>query len=178
MIARNLVAGALGAVLCLPGGAQANNINENAAWQFETSADKVNKAYLEDMRQKRRNGYYAAPVYNTYIDRQYNCSVSSSAVGNTASSTAIGNSPSTTGHSSVATGNDNTTTTNSGFGSGSGSTSANQGNSGDVDAGASGNQSNSVRGSHQQALNTDQVNSGNQDASVTGATACQYGALN
>jgi hypothetical protein len=51
-------------------------------------------------------------------------------------------------------------------------------NSGSVDADASGRISTSVRGDNQQALNTDQNNSGDQYASVTGSTACQYGVLN
>lgn len=173
-----LISGALAALIFFPAGASANNVGENVAWQFDTSADKVNKAYLEEMRQKRRNGYYSAPVYNTYIDRQYNCSVSASAVGNSSSSNAVANSPSTSGHSSAATGNNNSTTTSSGYGSGSGSISGEQQNSGAVTADTSGDQSTSVRGDNHQALNTVQTNSGDQTASVSGSTACQYGALN
>lgn len=173
-----IISGALVAAMLLPSAAFAQSVSENTNWQFDTSADKVNKAYLEDMRQRRRNGYYSPPVNNTYIDRQYNCSVSASAVGNSSSSSAVANSPSTSGHSSAATGNDNSTTTSSGYGSGSGSTSADQNNSGSVDANTSGDQSTSVRGDNQQALNTDQTNSGDQTASVAGSTACQYGALN
>jgi hypothetical protein len=47
-----------------------------------------------------------------------------------------------------------------------------------VKASTSGSTSTSVRGDNQQALNTDQTNSGNQTASVSGSTACQYGVLN
>lgn len=92
------------AALSIPTAAIANNLGENAGWQFSTTADKVNMAYLEDLRQKNLNGYYAAPVYTTNIARQYNCSIASTATGNQASNSTVGNSPSTTGHSSSATG--------------------------------------------------------------------------
>ncbi|MBB3862727.1 hypothetical protein GGQ88_004029 [Novosphingobium hassiacum] len=159
--------------------ASGNNVGENAGWQFQTTADQVNKAYLEDMRQKKKNGYYAAPVYNTNIDKQYNCSVTSTATGNQSASTATGNSPSTTGHSASSTGNTGTTElTSSSLLPASANNSSDQSNSGSVSAGVDGNISTSVRGDTFQTLNTDQTNSGNQLASVTGATACQYGALN
>ena len=173
-----IISGVVVAVLFLPSTVLANNLGENPGWQFQSSADKVNRAYLEDLRQKKQNGAYAAPVYNTYIDRQYNCSVAASAVGNSASSNAVANSPSTSGHSSTSTGNANSTSSESGYGSGSSSNSADQSNSGSVSAGTSGGISTSVRGDNQQALNTDQNNSGDQTASVSGSTACQYGALN
>ncbi|TNE45383.1 MAG: hypothetical protein EP321_11320 [Sphingomonadales bacterium] len=176
MSMRHLIAGMAVAALGVPP-AFANNIGENVGWQFETTADKVNRAYLEDLRQKKKNGYYAAPVYNTYIDTQYNCSVSATATGNQSSSSAVGNSPSTTGHSASSTGNSDTISSSSGSDSSNWVTSG-QSNSGDVDADASGDISTSVRGDVYQALNTDQQNSGDQLASVTGATACQFGALN
>jgi hypothetical protein len=47
-----------------------------------------------------------------------------------------------------------------------------------VRADTSGRVSTSVHGDNQQALNTEQTNSGNQTASVSGSTACQYGILN
>ena len=172
------LAGAICAALLVSAPASANNVGENGAWQFDTSADKVNKAYLEELRQKQRNGFYAAPVYTTNIERQYNCSVSATATGNSASSSSVANSPSTTGHSPQSTGNANSNSTNSADGSGSSSTVANQLNSGSVGSNASGHLSTSVRGNNHQALNTDQVNSGDQSASVAGSTACQYGALN
>lgn len=172
------VSGAIVAAFLLPTSAVANNLNENVGWQFQTTADKVNRAYLEDMRQKRENGYYAPPQYYTTIERQYNCSVTADATGNANSSTAIANSPSTSGHSSTSTGNANSTSSASGYGSGDSSNSADQSNTGSVDADTSGSISTSVRGDNQQALNTDQNNSGDQHATVNGSTACQYGALN
>lgn len=157
--------------------AVANGVGENIAWQFETTADKVNRAYLEDLRQKRRNGYYAAPVYNTYIDRQYNCSVSATATGNQSSSNAVGNSPSTAGHSAIGTGN-NSEVRSGLAGRGSGLLDSTQTNSGNVAAHAHGSIHTSVRGDTYQALNTEQQNSGDQTANVTGSTACQFDAIN
>jgi hypothetical protein len=152
----------------------ANNVGENAAWQFQTPADRAALMYLEEVRQRGINGYYSAPVYNTYIDDQYNCSVNSTATGNDSASNAVANSPSTTGHNTDATGNQNDTTYAAG-GPGDGSTdTTTQGNSGAVAAGSSGSMSTSVRGDNFQALNTRQTNSGNQTSTINGSSACQY----
>jgi len=173
-----IISGALVAALLIPASAVANNVGENVGWQFQTTADKVNRAYLEDMRQKRQNGYYAPPQYNTTIERQYNCSVTADATGNANSSTAMANSPSTAGHSSTSTGNANSNSTSSGYGLGDSSNTSDQSNTGSVNADTSGRISTSVRGDNQQAINTDQNNSGDQYATVNGSTACQYGVLN
>lgn len=154
----------------------ANNVGENAAWQFNTPADRAALMYLEEVRQRGINGYYSAPIYNTYIDDQYNCSVNSTATGNESSSNAVANSPSTAGHNTDATGNQNDTTYAAG-GPGDGSTdTTTQGNSGAVAAGSSGSMSTSVRGDNFQALNTRQTNSGNQTSTINGSSACQYAA--
>ena len=166
------------ALVLVPAAALANNVGENTAWQFETTADKANKAFIEDMRQKRQSGYYAAPVYNTYIDRQYNCSVSSLAAGNQSTSTAIGNSPSTTGNSASSVGNSDTSQLTPGYGTAASSITGTQGNSGSVESEVSGNISSSVRGDTSQALNNTQDNTGAQTASVTSSNACQFGPLN
>lgn len=152
----------------------ANNISENSAWQFETMTDKANRAFIEDMRQKKQSGYYASPVYNTYIDRQYNCAVSSVATGNQATSNAVGNSPTASGHSVSSTGNTDTASLDPGSGALNSTMTNNQLNRGEVEAEASGEIETSVRGDTYQALNTDQQNSGTQTASVTDATACSF----
>lgn len=167
---------AIAAALLATSPASANGVGENFAWQFATTTDKVNRAFLEELRLKHGSGFYDAPIYNTNIERQYNCSVTATATGNLSSSDAVANSPSTGGHSSQATGNANSNTTSSG--DGSSSNSAEQANSGSVGSSTSGRISTSVRGDNFQALNTDQNNSGDQSASVSGSTACQYGALN
>ena len=158
--------------------ALANNAGENYAWQFQTTVDKVNRAYLEDLRLKKQAGYYAAPVYNTIIDRQYNCSVSSLATGNDSVSNAVGNSPTASGHRVTSTGNADTTDLQQGSSSANSSVSTIQGNDGKIQAGASGEIETFVRGDTYQALNTDQVNSGDQSASVSGSDACHFGIAN
>src|SRR4051812_13991743 len=92
----------------------ANNYGESLAWQFLTTADKVNQAIIQDLIQKRKHGMYAAPVYNTTIEKQFNCTVQSSAIGNNGTNTMVGNSPTTSGAVSNATGNNNSTDVHSG----------------------------------------------------------------
>lgn len=138
--------------------ALANNVGENPGWQFETSADKVNQAYLEDLRQKKASGYYAAPIYNTFIDHQYNCAVTSTATGNQDTNSTLANTPTASGNSSSATGNANTSTTESGFGTGAINGSSTQSNTGEVESGASGNiRSSASDNTTWQALNSDQM---------------------
>lgn len=154
----------------------ANNVGENVAWQFQTAAERAALMYLEEVRQRALGGFYSAPTFNTYINDQYNCAVNSTATGNESASNSVANSPNTGGHGTSATGNVNDTTYDAG-GPGDGSTgTSTQGNSGAVSAGASGSTSSSVRGDNFQALNTDQVNSGNQSATVNGSSACQFAA--
>ncbi len=152
--------------------AAANNVAENHAWQFDTSADKVNKAAVLDMIEKKRNGYYAPPVYITNIDRQYNCSVSATATGNQGTNTNIANAPTTSGPSSSAVGNNNETDVDGWHASSD--VASDQGNSGDVGSSVRGSVSTRVSGSPDQALNSTQTNSGDQSASVGGSTACQF----
>ena len=155
--------------------AQANNYGESRAWQFRTSADRVNLAAIADLIEKRRSGYYQAPVYNSTIERQYNCGITSTATGNSDSQTALANSPSLTGASSFANGNVSDTDVASGSGASAGT---DQGNSGDVSARVHGSTSAHVSGSATQALNSTQTNGGNQSAGVSDSTACLFGALN
>lgn len=168
------------AVLILQGSecAYANNVGENGAWQFQTSGDKVNKAVLEDMRLKRSSNYYSAPVYNTTIDKQFNCSVNSVAAGSQGTSTAVGNSPNLTGSASSATGNADTTYSDPGIGGQSGAINGTQSNSGAVGAGATGDVNSAVSGGSYQTLNSNQQNTGNQTSAVAGSSACQFGPLN
>lgn len=156
--------------------ALANGVGENIAWQFETSADQATQIYQEELRQRRLNGYYSAPVYNTAIENQYNCSVNSTATGNLSSTNAVANSPSSSGHAADSTGNQNDTTSSSGNLASAGSNSNGQENEGEITSTVRGDMSTSVRGDNFQALNTDQVNSGNQDSTINGSTACQYAA--
>lgn len=159
--------------------AWANNLGENIAWQFQTSADKANAAMVQDVIQKRKSGYYAAPVstynYSTHIARQYNCDVRANATGNQGSNSTVANSPNNSGASAQSTGNANSSDVGSRGGATVDST---QANSGAVGAETVGNTNSYVAGTAWQALNSNQGNSGDQTASVVGSTACAYGALN
>lgn len=155
--------------------ALANNLGENGAWQFRTSADRANLAVIADLIAKRQSGYYQAPVYNTTIERQYNCGITSTATGNADSQTAIANSPSVTGATSSANANVSDTAVSTGVGASAGT---DQANSGPVSASVSGGTSASGSGTATQALNSTQTNSGDQSASVSASTACAFGMLN
>lgn len=184
MITRSAISGLLlGITLGVSHPVAANGPGENIHWQFETSADKANKAVVMDMIQKRKNGYYAPPVYYTNIDRQYNCDLTATAKGNEGTNTNLANSPSTAGASSVAKGNDSVTSVggaaDGGVGSSQGSdVDGNQSNSGSVGSSVKGETTTTVNGKAWQALNSDQENSGNQTATVNGSNACNFGALN
>lgn len=86
------------------GGAAANEIGGNYAWQFRSVADRaLALAQLEAMARRAAGGYGSSNnYYNTYINGdQVNCSVSAQAVGNSgttgvtgaASSPALANTP-------------------------------------------------------------------------------------
>ena len=156
----------------LAAAAHANNYGESYGWQFRTSADRANQAIVLDLMEKRRGGFYQAPSYTTNIDRQYNCGVTATSVGNEGSQSAIANSPSVSGPTALATGNNSDTVLN---GRGTGRAGSWQSNSGAVSAGVTGSASASVSGSPTQALNSTQTNSGSQHSSVSGSSACSFG---
>ncbi|MDB5705728.1 MAG: hypothetical protein JWN66_2844 [Sphingomonas bacterium] len=159
-----------------PQSAFANNYGESLAWQFKSSADRVNQAAVLDLIEKRRGGYYAAPIYTTNIARQVNCSIAATSTGNSGAQSALANSPTVAGATSTATGNSNTTAIDDGH---SGATvSGTQGNFGPVAAGVNGATETIVHGTASQALNSEQSNSGDQTASVRGSNACTFTALN
>ena len=165
------------AAACASPPALANNVGENAGWQFQTSTDKVNQAAIQDMIRKQKSGYYAAPVYNTTnnVGRQYNCSVSASSTGNDGNNSTVANSPSTAGASSGASGNDSRTAVGT---LGGATVGTSQANSGPVASGVVGGTSTQVQGAATQALNSTQGNTGAQTASVGGSSACAFGVLN
>jgi len=154
----------------------AQEMSENRAWQFETPQDLAARAAVADLIARQRAGIYAAPVYNTTIARQYNCSVAASSIGNNDAQSALANSPTVSGASSAATGNAGTA------GIAGSRTPAgvdlDQRNDGPVSSTAIGSTGASADGTAWQALNSSQSNSGDQRASVQGSTACGFGALN
>lgn len=156
--------------------ASANNYGESASWQFQTPGDLAAQAAARDLIERRRGGVFAAPIYNTNIARQYNCSVTATATGNSGLQSAMANSPSTTGATSSAAGNNSTSSI---MGDGSDPSISNgQLNGGAVSATLNGATTANVQGAAWQSLNSTQANSGNQSASVSGANACAFGVLN
>lgn len=158
------------------GPALAQEVGENRAWQFETPQELAARAAVLDLVAKQSAGIYAAPVYNTNIARQYNCSVVASATGNSDAQSALANAPTVTGASAAATGNAGTTEA-SGDGAGADVTN-DQRNNGPIASTAIGSTGASVSGAAWQVLNSTQSNSGDQRASVQGSSACGFGALN
>lgn len=154
--------------------ASANNVGENSAWQFQTSADKANQAAVQDMIQRKKAGSYGAANYttNNYVGRQYNCDVTSTAQGNQGTNSTTANSPGTSGASANSTGNSST-----GIG-GTGTVNTGQANSGAVGSAVIGSTTSNVQGWSSQALNSNQTNTGSQSASISGSSACAFGALN
>lgn len=194
---RKVVAVSL-ALGCVPA-ALANGPGENATWQFQTTQERVNKAAIADLVEKKRAGYYdsfkAVYNYNTYIERQVNCSVSALTTGNTGSnglsaatsSPTLSNSGSTssdTGANTASNGlsqagltgvlqasNDSNTPT--------GTLSSGQSNTGALTSGVSASSTSASTGAvaanggvTDQVLNSQQANSGMLTASISASTAC------
>lgn len=156
--------------------ALAQEVSENRGWQFETPQEVAARAAVTDLLARARAGVYGAPVYNTTIARQYNCSVTASAVGNSDTQSATANSPTVTGASSSATGNAGTAEI---AGDRTPADIAlDQRNGGAVGSSAARATGASADGAAWQALNSSQSNGGDQRASVRGSTACGFGALN
>jgi hypothetical protein len=179
-----LLAGFIAAVCGIQpmGEALANGWYESRPWQFDTSADKANKAAVVDMIERKKGGYYDGfsttinNYNNTNVGTQINCNNVANATGNEAANSQVANSPTVTNTSGVkssATGNE---ANNSGGGDGPG-VSNGQENSGTVSSGVTGSTSSSATGPinggpSRQGLNNQQTNSGNQQASINGSTAC------
>ena len=202
-ISRWLVAGSAGA-LCAVIAPLANAqvwAFEGLPWQFESTADKANKAITLDVIERKKGGYYDSfhttnyITNNTTIKRQYNCGVSATSTGSAADTAqqSTVSSPSTrntsgnyldsTGNSSETGLLDNYSGRNDGQGGRASSARTDQNNSGDVSSQAWRSPSNSRSGpidaSHgrsDQVLNVDQNNTGTQTANVSGSTGCDFGA--
>lgn len=158
-------------VLCVAGAAQGNNVTENGAWQLPSTGEKVNKAYLERLRLEQNAKALGPPVYNTVVQRQYNCSIASTALGTTSTANAYGLTSNQAGHASNAIGNSETSAINAAAGGGN-SLSGSQSNGGPINSGATGSVAVSLQGNPNQVLNNEQSNSGSQAASVDGSSAC------
>lgn len=182
--------------LCVLTGAQANGYGESASWNFQTNQDRVNKAYVTDMIEKKKNGYYNAIKstynYNTYIDKQVNCTLSSVTTGTSGSnglqasaSSPVLNNTGTTSASGAAntasnglsqsslTGVFNTNT------SPPGSISSGQSSSGALNSSVSASSNTASTGqvvanggTTDQVLNSQQSNSGVLTSSISASSAC------
>jgi hypothetical protein len=159
--------------------ARANGVGENYSWQFMSSTDKANRAFIEELRQRKKSGAYAPPVYNTVIDRQFNCNVTATSKGNEGVSSTVAASPSTTGNNSQAKANES----QNGFDlfgfPNQLDASGTQTNAGSVLASTSGGVQTKLAGNtSEQVINSSQTNTAAQTANVDGSTACSFGALN
>ena len=181
----------------------ANGWLESRPWQFETSADKANKAAVVDLIERKKGGYYDSfktnitnnNVNNTYIDRQVNCSVGASATGNSGSNGMSGSASSptvtnTSSNNANTTGNSNSSGVNNTDPAGvvidnngtnpSTVVDTNQSNNGsNLGSGVTNSASNSASGpiaanggTVNQALNSNQSNTGAQTATVANRPAC------
>lgn len=178
-----VLCGLAAAIGCaLPSGAAfANGWYESRSWQFDTSADKANKAGVLDMIERKKGGYYdgfktTVTNYNTTnIGTQVNCNNTADSRGNAADNGQTANSPTvgnSAGTSSGATGN--TASNNS---DGKGGVDSGQTNSGTVSSGVTNSNTSTssgaiTTGSSNPVLNNSQQNSGTQTASIAGSTAC------
>jgi hypothetical protein len=206
VLRRQIARGLAGVVLPLLGLATvpsfANGVGENAAWQFQTSQDRVNKGAVLDLVERKKGGYYDSfkttnyNTSNTYIDKQFNCALNASSSGNggTNSMGASTSSPSVTNSGTTSASTDANTASNGlwqaafpavltagnppGQGAG-GSLGNNQNNTGSLSSGVSGSSTNAATGAisagggySTQALNSSQNNTGAQTATVSGSTAC------
>ncbi|KAA0889400.1 hypothetical protein [Pusillimonas sp. ANT_WB101] len=166
---------------------------EGLPWQFESSADKANKAGVLDIMERKKGGYYDSFQTTNYItnttniQRQYNCGVTANATGSMADSAqgSTVSSPVTTntsGNYLTSTGNTSSTGAMDSFGPGSAGASTDQSNTGAVSAGVKGSPSDASSGqihagsgTSSQALNVNQTNTGSQTASLSGSTGCAFG---
>jgi hypothetical protein len=157
--------------------AYANSVGENAPWQFQTTSEMANQAYIEELRRKNASGAFQAPQYNYYIDTQnnFNCSNSANSSGNGGSNAANANTPSSSGATGSALGNQ---TSSSGSAQGlTGDVVLNSGqdNSGPVVTSVTGDSfADASNNLSRQVLNTMQTNTGLQDASVVGSNGCSF----
>lgn len=178
------------------GGVAANGLGENRSWQFDTSSDKANKAFVIDVIERKKGGFFDGFDNNfittnfntTNIGSQVNCNNAANATGNIADNGQAG--PSTVSNSNpnvVADSNGNLTdnqANSDGASSGSSPTfGGSQDNTGAVSSSVSGSTIDSgvsgvSNGNTDQALNNTQDNSGNQTAGVDSSTACSMDGAN
>ena len=118
-----------GALVCVTGvflaaPSFANGLLENRSWQFQTSADKANKAFVLDLIEKKKGGFFDGfnNFNTTNIGTQVFCNNNANTTGNIADNGQAGPSTSSNGAPSISadsTANRETTTAQAdGFGNG------------------------------------------------------------
>ena len=178
--------------------ALSNGLGENYPWQFQTTQDKVNKGAIVDLIERKKGGFYDAYnpniTNNTYIDKQFNCSVTSGATGNAGSNglTAATSSPTVSATDAINAASSGNSATNGLAQNGlpgilfaalntepSGALRNDQQNQGNLSSQVSGSSSGSSTGAissdggqTHQALNSTQSTSGYQTSTISGSTAC------
>lgn len=181
---RLLGATVVGLLAISPGSAGANGWLESRPWQFDNTADKANKAAVLDLMGRKKGGYYDGfgttnhITNTTNIGTQLNCTNTASATGNIADNGQVANSPdveNASGTTSAANGNASEASSGRG-----GRVEGTQSNDGAVSSAVRGSSTNSRSGAIRVGdsdllLNNDQLNSGNQYASVYDSTACALG---
>ena len=180
LFSMTLIAG-MGAMLATP--SFSNGLVENRPWQFQTTADKANKAAVLDIIERKKGGFYDG--FNTYnttnIGSQINCNNSANATGNIADNVQAGPNTEANGDPNISAdsaGNSDADTVQSdGLSAGESNNSGSQENSGKTDSTVDGSDINNssgdvTNGNTNQDLNNDQDNMGAQDAGVDGSTAC------
>lgn len=157
--------------------AMANGGPENEAWSFQSTSEAANRAYIEEMRTKRVNGFFNSPQYNTYVDTQnnFNCSNSANSSGNGGTNSAVANTPNANGASGNANGNQNANSAGGIDEAFNPVLNADQKNLGPVIADVIGDTFSSASGNMtRQVLNTFQDNLGRQASTIVGSNACSF----
>lgn len=184
VIANRTLAGAAGsavfAVMLVAGTSAvlANGLFENRPWQFQTSADRANNAFIADLIEKKKGGFFDSfgPPVNNFFNMD--CGISADATGNAAATDISAHTSSPTvspgsGHAAGATGNE---ALNASSGS-EGPLNSKQGNKGSQSANVSDNTASvgsvdASGGATDQVMNNDQNNTGDQSAKVARSNAC------
>jgi hypothetical protein len=166
-----------------------NGLYESSPWQFQTTADRVNKSAVLDVIERKKGGYYDGfgtnytTEYTTNIGSQVNCNNNANATGNIADNGQAGASTENNGDPVISADSDGNSDADTaqydGAGSGETNNSGSQDNSGPVDSAVDSSDINNSSGDVEngetnQAINNAQDNSGDQTASVDSSTACGF----
>jgi hypothetical protein len=178
VVSRKIQIGMAFTLLALSVSAAGNGVGENSSWQFQSTAELANRAYIEDLRRKQQSGFYSSAVTNIENQNNFNCSNAASAAGNGGSNAATANTPASTGPASSAIGSQNTNSASALELPYSTVLNSRQENFGFVGSTAAGDSLASASGNlTRQVLNTYQSNPGIQDASVNASTACAFASV-